>query len=367
MTGTAVAGTPTITWAAPAPIVYGTPLSTAQLDATASVPGTFSYSPAAGTVLSVGSHTLSVTFTPTDMTDYTAAMATVTLTVNQAAPAITSASTASGTAGSAFSYQITASNSPTSYGATGLPTGLSINTSTGLISGTPTAAGTSTVTLSATNGTGTGTATLTLTVAPVSSAAISFVQVAAKAASSAASSLSLSFSANTSPGDLILVAFDFASGVTPTSVTDSQGNTFTEVGSQLTTPGDAASRVYYARNIAGGADTVTIKLSANSVWLEAYLTEYSGANTASPIDAQAGAAGSTTAVSSGAAATSAAGDRILGYCVADYSCSAGSGFTARSTFNGNLIEDITAATTGSFAATASANNGWSMQMVAIKH
>ena len=91
--------------------------------------------------------------------------ATLTLTINNpAAPVITSASTASGTVGSAFSYQITATNAPSSYGATGLPAGLSVNSGTGLISGTPTTAATSTVTLSATNGGGTGTATLTLTI-----------------------------------------------------------------------------------------------------------------------------------------------------------------------------------------------------------
>ena len=65
------------------------------------------------------------------------------------APVITSKATASGTVGIAFSYQITATNTPTSYSATGLPTGLTINSRTGLISGTPTAAGTSTVTIAA--------------------------------------------------------------------------------------------------------------------------------------------------------------------------------------------------------------------------
>jgi hypothetical protein len=79
-------------------------------------------------------------------------------------PAITSALTVSGLVNTAFSYQITATNSPTSYGATGLPAGLSVSTSTGLISGTPTTAGTSSVTLSATNASGTGSATMTLTI-----------------------------------------------------------------------------------------------------------------------------------------------------------------------------------------------------------
>jgi len=44
---------PPINWATPAPIVYGISLSAAQLDATSPLGGTFSYSPAAGTVLGV--------------------------------------------------------------------------------------------------------------------------------------------------------------------------------------------------------------------------------------------------------------------------------------------------------------------------
>jgi len=76
--------TPTITWAAPTAITYGTALSGTQLDATASVSGTFVYNPGAGTTLPVGSDTLSVTFTPTDTTDYTTATATVQLMVNVA-------------------------------------------------------------------------------------------------------------------------------------------------------------------------------------------------------------------------------------------------------------------------------------------
>jgi hypothetical protein len=74
--------TPKITWAKPAAITSGTPLSATQLDATASVPGTFAYSPPAGTVLAAGTQTLSVKFTPTDKTDYTTATDSVTIKVS---------------------------------------------------------------------------------------------------------------------------------------------------------------------------------------------------------------------------------------------------------------------------------------------
>ena len=75
--------TPVITWSAPADIIDGTPLSSTQLDAAANVPGTFVYSPAAGTVLAPGQQqSLGVVFTPTDVTDYNVTGTTAFVNVN---------------------------------------------------------------------------------------------------------------------------------------------------------------------------------------------------------------------------------------------------------------------------------------------
>lgn len=79
---TVVAATPTITWPVPAPLPYGVPLGASQLNATANVPGTFSFNPGAGTILSPGTYTLNATFTPNDTAGYNSGAASVPLTVS---------------------------------------------------------------------------------------------------------------------------------------------------------------------------------------------------------------------------------------------------------------------------------------------
>ncbi len=75
--------TPTISWSNPANILVGTALGPAQLDATASVPGTFTYTPPPGTVLGVGNgQDLNVTFTPSDATDFKTVTDTVQINVH---------------------------------------------------------------------------------------------------------------------------------------------------------------------------------------------------------------------------------------------------------------------------------------------
>ena len=80
-----VPANPALTWANPESILYGTSLTSVQQNATASVPGTFSYNPAPGNVLNAGvGQTLSVTFTPTDLINFNAVTTSVPITITPA-------------------------------------------------------------------------------------------------------------------------------------------------------------------------------------------------------------------------------------------------------------------------------------------
>jgi hypothetical protein len=86
--------TPTLAWATPANLTFGTALDGTELDAFVSnfagFQGTFTYSPPAGTVLPVGQNEpLTVTFTPADTADYDSASAEVLINVAKATPVIT--------------------------------------------------------------------------------------------------------------------------------------------------------------------------------------------------------------------------------------------------------------------------------------
>ncbi|MFM8363986.1 MAG: DNA/RNA non-specific endonuclease, partial [Verrucomicrobiota bacterium] len=85
-------------------------------------------------------------------------------TVPSKSPVVTSPSVASATAFDFFSYQITADNAPDGFSAAGLPDGLTCNSTTGLISGTPTVPGSYVVAISASNPSGDGSASLAITV-----------------------------------------------------------------------------------------------------------------------------------------------------------------------------------------------------------
>jgi len=164
-------------------------------------------------------------------------------------PVITSATTASGTAYSAFNYQITADNTPTYFSASDLPAGLTIDNTSGLISGTPTAPGTYSVLLTASNSSGDGTLALTLTINPQPAPTINSTLSASAAVNApfqyliTASSSPSSFGATGLPAGLSL---DSATGV---------------ISGTATTTGSYTVEI--SASNAGGAGTASLALTVN--------------------------------------------------------------------------------------------------------
>ncbi|MEG9438125.1 Ig-like domain repeat protein [Edaphobacter sp. HDX4] len=119
LSGTGVQATPEISWAIPAPISYGTLLGSAQLNAQSTATGSFTYMPAAGTVLGPGSQTLTATFTPVSPDDYTTASKTVTLEVTKGSPGVLLvASTNRALVSNAVTFTATVSSSAATPGGT---------------------------------------------------------------------------------------------------------------------------------------------------------------------------------------------------------------------------------------------------------
>jgi hypothetical protein len=192
----------------------------------------------------------------------------------QSPPAITSPLTASGTVGVAVSYTITATNNPTSFNATGLPAGLSVNTRTGVISGTPTATGSFSVTISATNAAGTGSATLALTI-------------------SASGSTASLFSASNTPSIVTVndpnavdlgVKFQASTNGTITGIRFYKGpqNTGTHIGDLWSTSGTLLASATFTNETASGWQQVNfsspVSITANTTYIASYHTnkgEYS--------------------------------------------------------------------------------------------
>jgi uncharacterized delta-60 repeat protein len=168
--------TPVITWPIPATITSSTTLSAAQLNAAANIPGSFSYSPAAGTRLARGTHVLSTTFTPDVPANYTTASATVSLTVLNSAPVATAQSlttaedtalaiTLAGTDADADALIFSVVSNPTHGTLSGTPPNLTYTP-------WPNFNSTDQFTFQANDGSATSTATIGLTVTPVNDAPV---------------------------------------------------------------------------------------------------------------------------------------------------------------------------------------------------
>jgi hypothetical protein len=175
--------------------------------------------------------------------------------------------------------------------------------------------------------------------------------------------LAVAFGSANVAGNFIVVTFNT---VPPdVSVTDTRGNTY----HQAVTDG-AGVTIFYAWNIAAGANTVTAKWSTSNSYAMAIL-EWSGVQTAAdPIDGTNVGSGSSALASSGTVTPSRVNDLVVGMIFfGNGGIAPGSGFTVRWNFNfgGNFEEDTVAATTAPIAATATCTSGsWSAVVAAFK-
>ena len=290
-------------------------------------------------------------------------------TVAGTAPAVGGVSPSSGPAAGGTAVTITGSNftagAAVSFG--GIPaTNVTVATSTSITATTPAhAAGAVTVTVTNPNGQS-GSLAGAYAYTATGGGSISFVQVNAATPQTASASVSVIYPAAQTAGDLNIVAVGWNDTTsTVSSVTDSRGNTYALAIGPTTGTGLRQS-IYYAKNIAAGSNTVTVAFSKAAAFVDVRILEYSGLDTLNPLDQTAGAAGSGTTASSGAATTTSANELIFGagMTVARFT-GAGAGFTSRiiTTPDADIAEDQTVAATGSYSATApNTTSSWVMQM-----
>ncbi len=203
------------------------------------------------------------------------------------------------------------------------------------------------------------------------SCSICFVQAAAGGGTKG-STVSVAFANGVGAGDAIIVAVALGAGggATLSQVTDSLGNTYQIVVTPATSPQSdtLAQYIAFASNVLGGTDTVTVTLSSTT-YFDVYIHEYSGVALANAFDVGAaftGTSDATNAMASGFATTQGNSELIFGFGTSHGTVTPGTGFTGRSTFDGNLTEDMIAVTPGSYQATATSSNGnWAMSFGAF--
>jgi hypothetical protein len=188
---------------------------------------------------------------------------------------------------------------------------------------------------------------------------------------SAVGSLSVSFPVNNQQGNLILAAVRMSTASQTVTITDSLGNTYTDAVNQAQTADGHQVHLFYARNIAAGANTITAAFSStnNHPYLAIY--EYSGLSTTNPLDQTAHAQGSSAlADTGGTASTNSASELIFAATglPASYSgvVTAGSGYALQqqdTSSERGATESAIATTTGSIHGIFNLNPGTSWSAV----
>ena len=242
--------------------------------------------------------------------------AAVSNTVAITLPGVINSPLPSGAIGSIYSAQFTATGgvAPYSWSITvgSLPAGLSLNGSTGAITGIPAAAGIANFTVQVTDSASqAGSALFSIRIgAPGTN--IALLQ-SNSVEGTAVGSISASFNTSTGSGNLILAFVRMSTTSQTVSVTDSAGNNYVDAVSQVQNSDGHQIHLFYARNIKGGLNSVNATFSStnNHPFLAIY--EYSGLHKLNPLDRTTSAQGdgSTTAATPATAVTVSANEVVF--------------------------------------------------------
>jgi hypothetical protein len=200
---------------------------------------------------------------------------------------------------------------------------------------------------------------------------ISFVQVNSAHPASPAATAPVNYLLPQTAGNLnvVIIGWDDATATVQT-VTDTAGNTYT-LALSPTVGGTLSQAIYYSKNInAAVANTVTVAFSTPAASPDVRILEYSGLDTAAPLDDASGGFGTGTALAAGPVTTTATGDLVIGgSTVGSIVSAAGAIFTTvTATPNGLSVEHLVGPAAGTFnpSATQQSSANWVMQSVAFK-
>jgi len=163
-------------------------------------------------------------------------------------------------------------------------------------------------------------------------------------------------------GDALLVGCDFSAGITFVGLSDTAGDTFTQIAPEADSPNFAA-RAFLATNVKGGSTTVTCTAASGPTSTEIYVTELKGVNSSAPID-KVFSLGGSTSPASGSLTTTNANEFLWAYIISGQVANA-SGWTPLSNFDGNLVTSRTQATPGAVQASFSVSQDWTLIDVAL--
>jgi hypothetical protein len=290
------------------------------------------------------------------------------------APVITSLSPTIGPVGT--SVTVTGSNFGTTQGAVrfnGSPASVSSWTSTRIVASVPSGATTGPVTV--TVGSTASNAAL-FTVTTTTGGSVTLTQQ--RTIETGGSSANLAFTGANTAGNFIAVAVRAVYTNQTITVADSRGNVYRQALKFNNVPGategDATVALYYAENVAGGANTVTVSLSRAGS-LRFAILEYAGLATSNALDVARSATARSTAPNSGAATTTAPGDLVLGiFSTQSYrTFTPGAGFATRASVNAApntalMVADNVLPTAGAVTAAATLNtiDYWGAGLVAFR-